>query len=201
MMGGRIWLESAVGRGSTFHFTATFGTVAPAAPRDTAPAAAPGAAARAAALPPVTATVVRRVLLAEDNPVNQQVALGLLTRRGHHVTVVDNGRDAVDVSAREPFDLILMDLQMPVMGGIEATAEIRAREAGSSQRLPVIAMTAHAMRGDRDRCLDAGMDGYLSKPIDKDSLFDVVEHTADVIAKTARERTPKPARPGVLIGE
>jgi CheY-like chemotaxis protein len=182
MMGGRIWLESAVGHGSTFHFTASFGeVVVPAAPVRREP-------------PPVVlaGVVRRRVLLAEDNAVNQQVAVGLLTRRGHLVTVVTNGRDAVEASAKETFDLILMDLQMPVMGGLEATATIRARERDTAAHIPIIAMTAHAMRGDRERCLDAGMDGYLSKPIEKDALYAAVEQTDDVAART---------RTGALIGE
>jgi CheY-like chemotaxis protein len=132
--------------------------------------------------------VQRRVLLAEDNAVNQLVAVGLLTRRGHNVTVVANGREAVDALAHDRFDLVLMDLQMPVMGGLDATAAIRAQELGSGRRTPVIAMTAHAMRGDRERCLAADMDGYLSKPINKDALYLAVEHTLEFTAATWREQ-------------
>jgi two-component system sensor histidine kinase/response regulator len=128
----------------------------------------------------------RHVLLAEDNLVNQQVAVGLLTRRGHRVTVVANGREAIEALGREPFDVVLMDLQMPVMGGIDATIRLRENEQGSGRRLPVIAMTAHAMRGDRERCLDAGMDGYLSKPIDKEALYAAVERTSEFISSHAR---------------
>jgi CheY-like chemotaxis protein len=117
----------------------------------------------------------RRVLLAEDNVVNQRVAVGLLSGRGHHVTVVANGREAVERLARETFDLVLMDLQMPVMGGLEATAVIREQEPRTGRRTRIIAMTAHAMSRDRERCLAAGMDGYLSKPIDKEELFAAVE--------------------------
>jgi signal transduction histidine kinase/DNA-binding response OmpR family regulator len=121
------------------------------------------------------ASKARKILLAEDNIVNQRVAVGLLNRRGHHVTVVANGREAVEAVARETFDLVLMDLQMPVMGGLEATAAIRAREAESGGHLWIVAMTAHVMPGDKERCLAAGMDGYLGKPIDPKALYAEVE--------------------------
>ena len=136
-------------------------------------------AAGESAVPPVhiEAEEVRpvKILLAEDNPVNQRVATGLLRRRGHHVTVAGNGREAVDLLAREPFDLVLMDVQMPEMGGFEATSVIRDRERAAGTYTRIVAMTAHALAGDRDRCIAAGMDGYLSKPIDQALLFDVVE--------------------------
>jgi signal transduction histidine kinase/DNA-binding response OmpR family regulator/HPt (histidine-containing phosphotransfer) domain-containing protein len=120
-------------------------------------------------------TLRSRILLAEDNPVNQRVAVGLLTRRGHTVTVANNGREAVDILEREQFDLVLMDVQMPEMGGFEATAAIRDRERTVGGYTRIVAMTAHAMAGDRDRCIAAGMDGYLSKPIDQTLLYEVVE--------------------------
>jgi CheY-like chemotaxis protein len=116
-----------------------------------------------------------RVLLVEDNVVNQQVASGLLTRRGHHVTVVQNGREALAQLDHETFDVVLMDLQMPVMGGLDATLAIRLREHGTGQHVRIVAMTAHAMASDRERCLVAGMDAYLSKPIDPSLLFAAVE--------------------------
>ena len=115
------------------------------------------------------------MLVAEDNIVNQRVAAGLLTKRGHQVTVVSNGREAVAAVQQGPFDLVLMDVQMPEMDGLEATAAIRTWERESGHRIRIVAMTAHAMTGDRDRCLEAGMDGYLSKPIDQQSLFAAVE--------------------------
>ena len=101
--------------------------------------------------------------------------LALLTKRGHSVTVVNNGREAIDALRREPFDLVLMDVQMPEMDGFEATAAIRALERDTGRRVRIVAMTAHAMTGDRERCLAAGMDDYLSKPIDQRSLYEVVE--------------------------
>ena len=124
---------------------------------------------------PHAAITPANILLAEDNVVNQRVAAGLLQRRGHQVTVVSDGREAVNAVLRVPFDLVLMDLQMPEMGGIDATALIRKREAVSGAHVRIIAMTAHAMSSDRERCLAAGMDGYLSKPIDQALLFRVVE--------------------------
>jgi signal transduction histidine kinase/CheY-like chemotaxis protein len=119
-----------------------------------------------------------RVLLAEDNVVNQQVALGLLRKRGHEVTVVPNGAEAVNELARRRYDVVLMDLQMPEMGGIEATVLIRAREGRAGRHTRIVAMTAHVMASDRERCVAAGMDGYLSKPIDPESLYTAVEDTS-----------------------
>jgi two-component system sensor histidine kinase/response regulator len=116
-----------------------------------------------------------RILLVEDNLVNQRVAAGLLTRRGHHVTVAQDGREALARLDQETFDLVLMDLQMPVMGGIDATVAIRLGERVTGRHVRIVAMTAHAMSSDRARCLAAGMDGYLSKPIDPALLFAMVE--------------------------
>jgi signal transduction histidine kinase/DNA-binding response OmpR family regulator len=131
-----------------------------------------------------------RVLLVEDNVINQQVASGLLTRRGHHVTVVQNGREALATLDRETFDVVLMDLQMPVMGGLDATVAIRAGERATGQHVRIVAMTAHAMTSDRERCLAAGMDDYLSKPIDPSLLFAAVEQydgPGAVVRRTAEE--------------
>src|SRR4029079_650770 len=119
----------------------------------------------------LTPTRTVRLLLAEDNVVNQRVAVGLLSKRGHQVTVVTNGREALDAIERDRFDLVLMDVQMPEMGGLEATIAIRERERTSGGHLRIVAMTAHAMTGDRERCYAAGMDGYLSKPIDPLRLY------------------------------
>ena len=111
-----------------------------------------------------------RVLLAEDNPVNQTLAMRILEKLGHKVQIVNNGREALRRSQEEEFDLILMDVQMPEMDGLEATTAIRDAEAGTGKHVPIVAMTAHAMKGDREKCLNAGMDGYLSKPIRIDEL-------------------------------
>ena len=139
-------------------------------PREPRPARATPLGMRAIAVRPL------RVLVAEDNAVNQRLAVSLLERRGHSATVATDGRQAVEATARERFDLVLMDVQMPVMGGLEATAAIRARErAMGSERLPIIAMTAHTMAGDRERCLEAGMDGYVAKPIQSARLFEAID--------------------------
>jgi signal transduction histidine kinase/CheY-like chemotaxis protein/tetratricopeptide (TPR) repeat protein len=120
----------------------------------------------------------RRILLAEDGLVNQQVARELLQSRGHQVVVVSNGREAIEAVQRESFDLVLMDVQMPEMDGFEATAAIRQREQTTGGHLQIIAMTAHALKGDRERCLKAGMDDYLSKPIQAKTLYEMVEGVA-----------------------
>jgi two-component system, sensor histidine kinase and response regulator len=111
--------------------------------------------------------------------VNQLLVKRLLEKAGHTVTVVDSGAQAVEAVARAHYDIVLMDVQMPGMDGLQATVSIRAREANGRRRVPVIALTAHAMEGDRERCLAAGMDGYISKPIQPEVLFAVLaEHTA-----------------------
>ncbi len=114
------------------------------------------------------------ILLAEDNRVNQVVAMRLLEKRGHTVVLAENGKAAFEASRRQAFDLVLMDVQMPEMDGLEATAAIRASE-GPEQHLPIIAMTANAMLGDRERCLDSGMDGYLAKPLRIQELYEAIE--------------------------
>jgi two-component system, sensor histidine kinase and response regulator len=117
-----------------------------------------------------------RVLLVEDNLVNQKVACGLLARHGHEVVVAENGRVALKVLERSDFDVVLMDVQMPEMDGFEATAAIRRSEAGTGRRLPIVALTANALQGDRERCLEAGMDGYVPKPVELRLLLREMAH-------------------------
>jgi signal transduction histidine kinase/DNA-binding response OmpR family regulator len=119
--------------------------------------------------------VAKRILLAEDNPVNQQLALRILAKQGHSVELARTGREAVDKSAAQDFDVLLMDVQMPDMGGLEATELIRDRERTNGKHLPIIAVTAHAMADDREHCLAAGMDGYLSKPIRAQDVMDALD--------------------------
>jgi two-component system, sensor histidine kinase and response regulator len=135
-----------------------------------------------------------KILLTEDNVVNQRVATGLLQKRGHQITVANNGAEALAALEQQAFDLILMDVQMPIMGGFEATAEIRRREAESGSRIRIVAMTAHAMTGDRERCLAAGMDAYLSKPINPATLYATVEHDK-APGSAEEEKPPAPALP------
>jgi CheY-like chemotaxis protein/HPt (histidine-containing phosphotransfer) domain-containing protein len=148
-------------------------------------------AARAAPAARPKAARCLRILLAEDNPFNQKLAVRILENRGHTVVVTANGREALDVLQRQPFDLVLMDVQMPEMDGLEATARIRAREKQSGEHVPIIAMTAYAMKGDRERCLDAGMDGYVSKPVRQKELFEAIEGAVPSAGPDpSPERTP-----------
>jgi signal transduction histidine kinase/DNA-binding response OmpR family regulator len=137
-------------------------------------AVAGAAEALESAMPHATATP-RRILLAEDNPVNRTVAVRLLEKLGHSVMVTCNGREAVAAAEAQSFDIVLMDVQMPEMDGFEAAAAIRRRESARGGHVPIVALTAHAMKGDEARCLDAGMDGYVSKPIDATQLAETIE--------------------------
>jgi CheY-like chemotaxis protein len=126
-----------------------------------------------------------RVLLAEDNPINQKLAVRLLEKQGHSVTVANDGVQAVAAVEDGEFDLVLMDVQMPNMSGLEATAAIRTLERGTGKHVPIVAMTAHAMKGDQERCVGAGMDGYVSKPIRPDNMLEVIARVTSRAPETA----------------
>ena len=136
-----------------------------------------------------------KILLAEDNIVNQKLAMLLLEKHGHRVTLVGDGQDAVNAVQRDTFDVILMDVQMPIMDGFQATGLIREFEKKTGSFTPIIAMTAHAMKGDRERCLDAGMDGYVSKPIRAQDLYDAIAEAA------AGKREQKSDAPDLVEGK
>jgi two-component system, sensor histidine kinase and response regulator len=115
------------------------------------------------------------ILIAEDNPINQKLAVRLLQKQGHTSIVANNGREALETWARQSFDAILMDMMMPEMDGLEATIAIREREKATGAHIPIIAITANAMTGDREKCLAAGMDEYISKPVDVTQLYEALD--------------------------
>jgi GAF domain-containing protein/CheY-like chemotaxis protein len=154
------------------------------------PLAAPAMAPDAIAPPRTYASVHQlRVLLAEDNVVNQKLAVRLLEKWGHTVSLASTGIEALAALEREPVDVILMDVQMPDMGGLEATVAIRQREQTTLRHVPIIAMTAHAMQGDRERCLAAGMDDYVSKPLQPQDLFEAIERVVAAATQPVTQET------------
>ncbi len=140
------------------------------------------------------------ILLAEDSPVNQRVATVMLTKWGHRVSVAGNGRQAIAAVNAQPFDLVLMDVQMPEMDGLEATQIIRQQERTTGKHLPIIALTAHAMKGDRDRCLEVGMDSYVTKPIRSKELSRVIREVMGHESHSSPAATDgeKPAAAGAV---
>jgi CheY-like chemotaxis protein len=169
LSGGRMWLESASGRGTTFHFTMPVTLAVSELAGTDGVDGSTNVAGRTAAL---------RILLAEDNVVNRRLALRLLEKMGHRVSIATTGREALAAMETHDFDLAILDVQMPDVDGIEATTIVRARERETRRHLPIIAMTAHAMVGDRERCLRAGMDGYVPKPIDQRVLAEEIQRVA-----------------------
>jgi CheY-like chemotaxis protein len=157
LMGGRMGLNSASGQGSEFFFLLPL-----------APNLAPVAAIAAAVARP---SIALDILLAEDNTINQRLAIALLTREGHRVTLAQDGLETLAKLETAHYDLVLMDMQMPGLDGLEATRRIRSRENGIGERLPIIALTANAYAEDRARCQAAGMDGFVSKPIRREELL------------------------------
>jgi signal transduction histidine kinase/CheY-like chemotaxis protein/ligand-binding sensor domain-containing protein len=184
LMGGKLSVESELGRGSAFHFTARFGLAAEPADLENM-ARAVGASVPASAVPTAEPAMILRVLLAEDNLINQRLATRLLERRGHVVAVIGTGREAMAMLEQDHFDVVLMDVQMPDMDGLQATALIREREGRLGLHTPIVALTAHTMKGDRERCLEAGMDAYITKPVNAVELISVVEATAAEFARPA----------------
>jgi len=168
MMDGRLSVDSVVGQGSTFHCVVRLG-----------PAAAPNATAesglRERESRPARSLRSGLILVVEDNPINQTIAANLLRRHGFEVELAGNGKEALEKFRQRHFDAVLMDVQMPEMDGFDATAGIREIETVTATHVPVIAMTAHAMKGDRERCLSAGMDSYISKPVRPEELFEAID--------------------------
>ena len=184
-----------LGQGACFHFTIKAPIVTP---RENI-----SIRRRRLLLVPLTC-VSLRILVAEDNVVNQKLALHLLEKQGHRVALAATGYEVLAALERDSFDLILMDVQMPEMDGIETCIAIRESEKRKGTRIPIIALTAHAMSGDRERCLSAGMDGYVAKPITEDQLnleiSRLFEQTSIQTSLAIGTRLPAPVNPHPLVG-
>jgi CheY-like chemotaxis protein len=179
LMKGEIWVESAIDQGSRFNFTAIF-DLTPATEFPEAPVQ------RLDTQRPPSPFRLGTILLVEDNYINQMVTARILEGKGHRVVVGANGRLALEILERQAVDLVLMDIQMPEMDGFQATRAIREHEAFTGAHLPIVALTAHATNGYRQKCLDAGMDDYLAKPVCSKDLLEVVNRTLTGIQTAAR---------------
>ena len=183
LLDGQLRVDSQVGGGSTFHVCLRLAIHTSAADDEDKPSRR---------REPLRAKNRLRVLVADDNPANRLLAARILEKRGHSVCQASDGREALALAERETLDVVVMDAQMPEMDGLQATREIRAREKATETHLPIIALTASAMRGDRERCLAAGMDGYISKPINAQELLTLVETLGSQtrLAKLSDQRLP-----------
>ncbi len=176
LMGGSVRVESLPGKGSTFRFTSRFErAVNEAAEGEIKSVAGVAIVGEQNAVPSAAGL---RVLVAEDNAINQRVLTRILSTRGHEVRVVGTGGEAVDAWRAGRFDLLLMDVQMPEMDGLEATRRIRSEEEGTGGRIPIYALTANATIGDREACVDAGMDGYFTKPVQTAKIVALLDSIA-----------------------
>ncbi len=186
LMEGRIWVQSEVNRGSTFHCVLPF--------RLASPGELPRAAGDTECSRGIAARVLR-VLVADDNHANRMLATRILEKRGHAVLAVADGREAKRTLDRELVDVALLDVQMPQLDGLSITREIRRREQQAGTHLPIVAVTAHAMKGDRERCLAAGVDAYLAKPLDAKQLYTLVERLGAGLTDSMNHRAAAPQGP------
>jgi PAS domain S-box-containing protein len=175
LMSGKIWVVSEENRGSAFHFTARFGLQNQQAKGESPQRGGSSAALSTSRRPLRAGRQELRILLVEDNTINQILVQRMLRKRAYHIVVANNGREALAALESERFDLILMDVQMPEMSGLEVTAAIRVKEKETGEHIPIVATTASVMKDDRKRCFDAGMDAYIAKPIEKEILYETID--------------------------
>ena len=196
LMSGKIWVESEANRGSVFHFTARFGLQMQHGKKAHLQSSDSESALAGSRRPVREGRRGLRILLVEDNAINQILAQRLIRKRGDKLVITNNGREALAALESEKFDLILMDIQMPEMSGLEVTAEIRRKEKETGEHIPIVATTASAMKEDRERCLEAGMDAYISKPIEREVLFQTLDkltgHSQNAKSGDTRARSNDP---------